>query len=138
MSPLGRLLGSPEALWEPPGALLAASWSLLGRSWGGLGASWAPLGPSWRRPNVTKITYPKKVNFKTPHGGHRPSFCPSQRRPKSTQIGPKTSQNLRQFSRAKQLLFKCLLETSWADLGAFWRASWGPKLRSGNSGRSIW
>ena len=37
-------------------------------------------------------------------------------RPKSTKISPKTSQNLRRFSRAKKLLFKSLLEPSWADL----------------------
>ena len=41
------LLWSLEAFWEPPGALLAASWSLFGRSWGNLGVSWAHLGGSW-------------------------------------------------------------------------------------------
>ena len=42
-------------------------------------------------------------------------------------MAPKTNQNLRRFSRAKKLLFKSLLEPSWADLGAFWRPSWGQK-----------
>ena len=44
LSPLDWLLGSLEALLEPPGALLGASWRLLGRSWGG---SWGLLGASW-------------------------------------------------------------------------------------------
>ena len=46
LGPLDRRLGSLEALLEPPGALLAASWNLFGRSCGGLGVSWAPLGSS--------------------------------------------------------------------------------------------
>ena len=136
--------------------LLRPSWSLLGRSWGSLGASWGALGgvlgalgvllgrlggdPKHHNDNIRK-----KVNFQTPkrrvdlqHGGHPRNFLEGLGSPKSTKIGPKTSQNLRRFSRAKKLLFKSLLEPSWADLEAFWRPSWGLKLRSGTSGRSIW
>ena len=35
------------------------------------------------------------------------------------------------------MLFKSLLEPSWADLRAFWPPSWVPKCRSGISRRSI-
>ena len=155
LSPLGRLLGSLEAFLEPTGVLLAASWSLFGRSWGGLGVSWAPLGPSlggsWSLlgplgrllgrlrgdQNVTQITCQKNINFQThqrriilPLGS---PFCD----PKSTKIGPKASPNLGRFSRAKKFLFKSLLGPSWADLGAFWRPSWGAKKRYGIGKRNI-
>ena len=50
-------------------------------------------------------------------------------RPKSTKIGPKTSQNLRRFSRSKKLLFKSVLGPSWAAPGAFWRPPWGHERR---------
>ena len=133
-----HLLGSLEALLEPPGALLGASWSLLGRSWGGLRASWDPLGPSWRRPKTRQ----KQRAFLSPQKYPKKScshiFLAPFWTPKSTKMAPKTSPNLRRFSRAKQIVFKSLLEPSWADLEAFWRPSWAPNLRSGISGRSIW
>ena len=48
------------------------------------------------------------------------------------QMAPQTSQHLRRFSRANtNLLFKSLLGWSWADLGACWVLSWGPKKPSG-------
>ena len=53
--------------------------------------------------------------------------------PKSTQIGPKTSPKLRRFVSAKKMLFKSLLEPSWADLGAFWRPSLGHLSDLGSS-----
>ena len=138
LSPLDRLLESLEALLEPPGALLAASWSLFGRSWGALGASWAPLGRLGGDQNMTTITWPKKVNFQTPQRRILLRYGRGFGRSKSTKIGAKTSQNLRRFSRAKKLLFKSLLEPSWADLGAFWRPSWGSKNRCGIGRRSVW
>ena len=52
----------------------------------------------------------------------------TENRPKRA---PKTGPNSRRFSRAKKLLFKTLLELSWADLGAFRVPSWGPKKHSG-------
>ena len=58
-----------------------------------------------------------------------------QSRPK---MAPKTSQKLRRFSRAKKLLFKRLLEPSWADLKAFWEPSWVSKNRCGIGRRSVW
>ena len=128
--------------------LLGPSWSFLGRSWRPHGASWSALGgmlgPLGRLlgrlrgdrgdQNETKITCQKKIDFQTPkrrillqHGGR---FG----RPKSTKIGAKTNPNLRRFLTAKKLLFKSLLEPSWADLGAFWRPSWGLNLRSRTCG----
>ena len=47
-----------------------------------------------------------------------------QNRPKTA---PETSQNPRRFSRAIKVLFKSVLEPSWADLGSFWAPSWGQK-----------
>ena len=70
---------------------------------------------------------PKKVNFQTSPRSFAKPIWGRFGRPKSTKMEPKTSPNLRRFSRAKKLLFKSLLEPSWADLGAFWRPSWGPK-----------
>ena len=128
LSPLDRLLESLEALLEPPGALLAASWSLFGRSWGALGASWAPLGRLGGDQNMTTITWPKKVNFQTPQRRILLRYGGGFGRSKSTQIGAKTRQNLRRFSRAKKLLVKSVLEPSWADLGSFWVSSWRAKI----------
>ena len=53
----------------------------------------------------------------TPPFGH-------QNRPNTA---PETSQNPRRFSKAKKMLFKSVLEPSWADLGSFWAPSWGQK-----------
>jgi hypothetical protein len=69
-------------------------------------------------------------------GGSGQSFWEGfgdQNRPKSD---PKTGPNLRRFSSPKKLLFQSLLEPSWADLGAFWRPSWGQQQRSGIGIRS--
>ena len=137
LSSLDQLLGSLGLLLGPPGALLGASWSLLRHSWGGLGGTWAPLGSSWRRSKTVQKYDAKKANFKTPPPPTHRKFRGGLGGPKSTKIGSKTSQNLRRFSRAKKLLFKSLLEPSWADLGAFWRPSWGPKYRCGIGRRSV-
>ena len=151
LSPVDRLLGSLGLLLGLPGALLAAAWSLLRRSWGGLGATWAPLGSSWGGHGATwaplgsSWSHPKQhpkimlkqTNFKSPKRTCHPTWRGGFWRPNPTKIGSKTSPILRGFSRTKKLLFKTFLGTSWVDLGAFWRSSWDPNLRSGSSGRSI-
>ena len=142
-------LWSCRALLAGSWGLLRRSWSLPGRSWGPLGASWGALGgvlgPLGRLlgrlrgdQNVTKITCQKKVNFQTPKRRVALAYGAPFWHPKSTKIGPKTHQNLRRFSGAKKLLFKSVLEPSWADLGAFWRPSWGSKYRCGIGRRSVW
>ena len=117
-------------------------WGLLGRSWGDLGASWAPLGgllgAFWADLKAFKTTFKMKSDNKSQFGENRISFgggLGGQNRP---QMAPATSQKLRRFSRAKKLLFKSLLEPSWADLRAFWVPSWGQKKRSGIGKRNIW
>ena len=132
----------PEAFLAGSCGLLRPSWGLLGRSWRPLGASLGALGGVWGPlgrllghlrgdPNVTKITCPKKINFQTLKCRILLGNGVQLGTPKSTKIGPKTSQNLSRFSRAKKLLFKSLLEPSWADLEAFGRPSSGPNWRSG-------
>ena len=64
-------------------------------------------------------------------------FWPPREDPKSTKMASKTSQNLRRFSRSKTLIFKSLLEPSWADLGPFWKPSWAQKSSSRIGIRSI-
>ena len=146
---LGRLLGPSRSILQPLGPVLKASWSLLGCSWGCLGASWAPfgslLGPLGRLlgrlegdPKQHEHDMQKKSNFQTSKKRIHQTFWTPYGRPKSTKIGSKTRQNLRRFSRAKKLLFKSLLEPSWADLRAFWDASWGSKIRCGIGRRSVW
>ena len=141
--PLGASWGALGGLLEPLEALWGGSWSLLGSSWGLLGRSWRPLGASGGAlggvleplgrllgrlgadPKQHKNIMQKKTNFKSSKGPSTTKFWAPKDDPKSIKIGPKTSQNLRRFSRAKKLLFKSLLEPSWVDLGAFWRPSWG-------------
>ena len=135
LSPLDRILGSLEALLEPSGALLGASWSLLGCSWWGLGPLGCLSGRLRSDPNDMQQEERFQDRKKTILHHTMTFFCPpfwSQNRRK---MAPKTRQKLRRFSRAKKLLFKSLLEPSWADLGAFWRPSWRPNLRSGTRGR---
>ena len=128
LDPLGVSFEALEAFLEPPGVLLRPSWSLLERSWRPLGASlgalggvWGPLGsllgalgrvlgPLGRLlgrlrgdPNVTKITCPKKVNFKSENGTTTPIFGEGFGSQNGAKIGPKTSPKLRRFSRAKKL-----------------------------------
>ena len=109
--------GSLGGLLEPLGALLKASSGLLGASWALLGASWALLKRCKQNLKNERFQNAKE-------GGLRPSFLGGIWEPKSTKMASKTSQNLRRFSRAKKLLFKSVLEPSWADLGAFWGPSW--------------
>jgi len=83
----------------------------------------------------------KEEWFQDPNWHDRPLLLPPPIwHPKQPQMAPITSPNLRlrRFSRANKLLFKSLLEPSWADLGAFRRPSWGPKKRSGIGIRNIW
>ena len=127
LSPIDRLLGSLEAFLGPPGALLGASWSLLGGSWALLGASWTLLEPTWRRPKQHTHEEDISIAKKGPTSLARADFWGALGKPKSTQIGAKTRPNLRRFSRPKKLVFKSLLEPSWADLGAFGRPSWGDR-----------
>ena len=111
--------------------LLRLSWSLLGSSWGPLGASWGALGwvlgPLGRLlgrlrgdPNVTTITRQKKVIFQTPQRRVLFRYGGGLGRPKSTKIGPKTSQNSRRFSRAQKI---ALQDTLGAVLSPSWAAS---------------
>ena len=101
------------ASWEPLGGLLEPLEGLLG-----------PLGAVL---NVIE----KSIDFKTPLGSKKGGGIPvlghpfwHQNRPKTA---PETSQNPRRFSRAIKVLFKSVLEPSWADLGSFWAPSWGQK-----------
>jgi hypothetical protein len=110
---LGRSGGGLGGSW----CLLGCSWGPLGALLGGLGASWASLRPTWRRPKHHKDNMQKKSNFRTPQRRIMSSLgevLGGQNRPK---MAPKTSQNLRRISKAKKLLFKSVLEPSWADLG---------------------
>ena len=136
--PLDRLLG----LLRPSWSLLEHSWRPLGVSWGALGGVLGPLGRLLGHlegdPKQHKNNMSKKTDFEPHMGPTTLIFGAPKEDPKSTKIGPKTSPNLRRFSRPKKLRFKSLLEPSWADLGAFWRPSWGPKNRSGIGRRSIW
>ena len=125
------LLGSLETLLEPPGALFGASWGALGGVLGPLGTLLGRLGGD---PKQHKNDMPKKTKF----ASQPPYFLAPFWTPKSTKIEPKTSPNLRRFSRAKKVLSKSLLGPSWADLGAFWRPSWGSKYRCGIGRRSVW
>ena len=138
LSSLDRLLGSLEALLEPPGAPWGASWNLLGRSWGGLRASRALLGASWRRSKTRQKRRAFLNTQKYPTKSWINVFSASFREPKSTKMASKTSQNLTRFSRAKKMLFKSLVEPSWVVLGAFWRPSWGSNNRCGIGRRSVW
>ena len=91
--------------------------ALLGRSRGGLGRSCGDLGSAFGAVNFL-IDF--LIDFGRQKGVQREAF----REPKATKIGAETTPNLRRFSTAKKLVFKSLLEPSWADLGAFWRPSW--------------
>ena len=131
---------------------MGSSWGLLGPSWRALGAFWGALGTLLGRlegvlgalgrllgrlradQNVTQITGQNQTAFGSKRGGVSQVFWGGFGSRKSTKIGPKTSQNLRRFSRSKKLRFKSLLEPSWADLGAFGRSSWEPNMRSGTRG----
>ena len=141
LSPLDRLLRSLEALLEPPGALLGASWGLLRHSGGLPGASWAPPGPSWavleaiqNKTKTKSIFEPQKIPKKI----LLPSFFGSILDAKIDQNRIQNESKFKTIFKSEKMLFKSLLEPSWADLGAFWRPSWGPNLRSRTSGRSIW
>ena len=115
-------------LWEGSWGVLGGLGALLGGSWGGLGWSCGDLKTTFGAVNFLIVFL---IDFGRQKGAQREAF----REPKSTKIGPKTSPNLRRFSKAKKLVFNSLLEPSWADLGTFWRPSWGLNLRSGTRGR---
>ena len=126
--------------WRP----LGASWSLLGRSWGIFGASGGVFGPLGRLlgrlgadPKQLKYIMPKKTNFKSPQRTCYATWRGGFWKANPIKIGSKTWPNLRRCSTTKKILFQTLLGTSWADLGAFWRSSWGPNMRSGISERNI-
>ena len=141
-SPLERLLGSLEALLEPPGVLLGTSWAILRHSGGLPGASWAPFGPSWAVLEATQNKTKMKSIFEPQTRAQKAptiiKFWAPFWAPKSTKMAPKPRQNLRRCSRAKKLPFKTLLEPSWADLEAFWRPSWGLRNRCGIGRCSVW
>ena len=94
------------ALWGGSGGL----WALLGRSWGGLRRSWDDLGATLRA-----VHFP--IYFLIDFGREKGAQREAKGRPKSSKIGPKTSPNLRRFSKGKKSLFKTVLEASWVDLG---------------------
>ena len=75
------------------------------------------LGHLGSDPTQHKISMPKKSNNQTSKKRIHHTFGTPYGRPKSTKIDSKTNQNFRRFSRAKKMLFKSLLEPSWADLG---------------------
>ena len=137
LSSLDRLLGSLGLLLGPPGALLATSWRLLRCLEGVLGPLGRLLGRLGADPKQLKYIMPKKTNFKSPQRTCYATWRGGFWRANPIKIGSKTRPNLRRFSTTKKILFQTLLGTSWADLGAFWRSSWGPNMRSGTSGRSI-
>ena len=124
-----------EASWGDLGGLLEPLGGPLGGSWGLMGTFWAALevAKTSQKQDAKKRSTSRPLNVESPSslggalGGQNQS-----------KMLHKTNQNSRRFSRAKKLLFKSLLEPSWADLGAFWRPSWEPNMRSGISGRSIW
>ena len=95
-------------------------------SWGGLGGTLGPLGPTRMTPKQrakrSAISRPKLARAPLDFGG--PFW-----EPKSSKMGPKTSPNLRRFSRGPKSLLKTVLEASWVHLGAFWRPSCGQKRR---------
>ena len=126
--------GGLGCLFEPLGAVLGSLGRLLGRLEGVLGPLGRLLGRLRGDQNVTKIKCPKKANFQTPKRRVLLRYGGGFGRPKSSKIGPQTAANLRRFSRAKKMLFKSLLEPSWADLGPFWRPSWAPNMRSRTRG----
>ena len=111
-------MGGSWGLLRPSGSLLGRSWRPLGASWGALGGVLGPLGRLLKRlkgdQNITKITYPKKVNFQTPKRRIILRYGGGVGTPKSTQIGSKTTTNITRFSSAKKLFFKRLLEPAKA------------------------
>ena len=72
-------------------------WALLGGSWALLGASWTLLEATWRRPNHHKNNMQKKSNFQTPKRRVILRYVGGFGRPKSTNIGSKTSQIFDRF-----------------------------------------
>ena len=128
-------MGPPRALLGASWELLGVSWGLLGRSWGGLGASRAALGGVLGRLgrllgrlgailgslrtdyNANTATPQKKSDLEAQTRSQHPDFEGGFGEPKSVKNRTQDEPKIRRFSRAKKLLFKSLLEPSWADLG---------------------
>ena len=146
---LGRLLGPSWSILRPLGVILGASWGLLGRSSGGLGSClgifWGilgdvlvPLGHLLDPLEVKKNIIFNKDDSTIEKGGF-PYICSTGFWDLNRlRMASETSQNSRSFPSANKLLFKSLLEPSWADLGSFWVPSWGPKKRSGIRTCNVW
>ena len=114
-----------EQLLGPLGAIWGGSWCLLGCSWEPLGVllggSWGLLGVSEADLEATKTSQrqhaKKRANSGPLNVESRPIFWGGLGGQNQPKMAPKTNQNLRRFSKAKKLLFKSVLEPSWADLG---------------------
>ena len=119
-------------LWRPSWRLLGRLGGLLEPLWALLGGSGSLLGVSWAVLQAIQNNKQHRAVFKPQILPYRPNYGGRFGEPKSIKIGPKTNQNLRRFSRAKRLLFKSLLEPSWADLGALGppKSCSGPRWRS--------
>jgi len=62
----------------------------------------------------------------------------SQDEPKIDQNRTQNESKMKTIFKSEKIVFKSLLEPSWADLGAFWEASWGSQNRCGIGRRSVW
>ena len=113
--------GGESHYWEPPGALLEASWGLLGRSWRLPGASWAPLGPSWavleaiqNKTKMKSIFEPPKIPKKILDGSFFGSI-----------LDAKIDQNGIQNESKFKTIFKSEKNALQEPLGAILARSWG-------------
>ena len=115
--------------WGLLGTSLGALGGVLGPLGGLLGRSWGDLGASWTDSDEPKTTCKKKTTYQTSQCSFPLRYAGPFWEPKSSKMGPKTSPNLRRFSRGPKSLLKTVLEASWVHLGPFWRPSCGQKRR---------
>ena len=90
----------------------------------------APPGPTKTSQDLSKIDFGTILNRSGIDVG--PIWGPSR-----FKIGPKTHPKFKRLLIAKKWPSKPVLDPSWGDLGSFWMPCWGPKYRSGISGRKI-
>ena len=83
------------------------------------------MGTSWSFLEANKTTCNKKSDFKTEKGVHLKNFWPPIWEPKSVKIATRNESKFKTIFKSEKLLFKSLLEPSWAEFGAFRRPSWG-------------